>query len=276
MEKLIADVGPLAGTTLVSTHVDSWESGSGNWTEEFRNEFRQRRGYDLLPYLPTLHGVIVDSLEVSERFLWDFRQTVSDLMLENYAGHLRELAQAKGCGCRSRRTTGRATTSSYAGRADEPMCEFWQGGMYGGMTPPDLAEEIASAAHVYGKPIVGAEAFTDWRGDWSSHPATLKPLGDWAFCEGINRFVLTEWALQPWTNRWPGLCFSNIGTKYERTQTWWEQSKAWHQYLARCQFLLRQGLFVADVCFLQAEGAPLALRISHPRDDPRRQHAGPA
>jgi len=256
MEKLIGDVGPLAGKVLVSTHSDSWEAGSGNWTEGFRNEFLKRRQYDLLPYLPALGGVVVDSLEVSERFLWDFRQTVADLMLENYAGHLRELARRRGLRLSIEAYDGTCDDLRYAGRADEPMCEFWQGGMYGGMIPPDLPGEMASAAHVYGKRIVGAEAFTDWRGNWLSHPATLKPLGDWAFCEGVNRFVVAEWALQPWTNRWPGLCFSNIGTKYERTLTWWEQSKAWHQYLARCQFLLRQGLFAADVCFLEGEGAP--------------------
>ncbi len=94
--KLLADIGPLAGKTMVSTHVDSWEAGSGNWTAGFRDEFRRRRGYDLLPYLPTLHGLVVDSLEVSERFLWDYRETVCEMLLENYAGHLRELAHQKG------------------------------------------------------------------------------------------------------------------------------------------------------------------------------------
>jgi len=82
----LADVGPLAGKTVVSTHVDSWEAGSGNWTTGFRDEFRRRRGYDLLPYLPTLNGLVVDSLEISERFLWDYRETICEMLLENYAG----------------------------------------------------------------------------------------------------------------------------------------------------------------------------------------------
>ena len=96
MGKIVADVGPLAGKTLVATHIDSWEVGSQNWTPRFREEFRRRRGYDLLPFLPVLTGRVVDSLEVSERFLWDLRQTVSDLLLENYAGRIRDLAHQNG------------------------------------------------------------------------------------------------------------------------------------------------------------------------------------
>ena len=127
------------------------------------------------------------------------------------------------------------------GESDEPMGEFW--------TPSGAMETckaMASAAHVYGKRIVGAEAFTS--GDqeqWREHPALLKALGDRAFCEGINRFVFHRYAMQPWpTERRPGMTMGPWGQHYERTQTWWEWTPAWHEYLARCQFLLRQGQFV--------------------------------
>ncbi|MCX6903160.1 MAG: glycosyl hydrolase, partial [Verrucomicrobia bacterium] len=119
---------------------------------------------------------------------------------------------------------------------------------------------MASAGHVYGKRIIGAESFTS--GDqerWREHPALLKALGDRAFCEGINRFVFHRYAMQPWTDYRPGMTMGPWGQHYERTQTWWEQSRAWHEYLARCQFLLRQGLFVADICHLQAEAPPLGF-----------------
>src|SRR5439155_16737277 len=92
MGKLISDVGDLAGKSLISTHIDSWETGSQNWTPRFREDFMRLRGYDPLPFLVVMSGRVVDSAEVSERFLWDVRQTVSDLLVENYAGHLRELA----------------------------------------------------------------------------------------------------------------------------------------------------------------------------------------
>jgi hypothetical protein len=238
---------------LVATHIDSWENGAQNWTARMREEFRHRRGYDLLPWLPVLTGRVLGSAELSERFLWDVRQTVSELVIENYAGHFRELAHAHG-----RRFTCEAygapcDSIPYAGECDEPMGEFW--------TPSGALETckaMASAAHVYGKRIVGAEAFTSGdRERWLEHPALLKAHGDRAFCEGINRFVFHRYALQPWAaERAPGMTMGPWGQHYERTQTWWEWTPAWHEYLARCQFMLRQGRFVADICYVQPEAPP--------------------
>ena len=198
----------------------------------------------------------MDSLEVSERFLWDYRETICEMLLENYAGHLRELAHKNGLRLSIEAYDGTCDDLRYAGRADEVMCEFWQRGCYTGLPLCDIVEEMASAAHVYGQRIVGAEAFSSWRGDFLDHPATLKPLGDWAFCAGVNRFCLSEWIMQPWPQRVPGVSFLFIGTVFHRSLTWWEQSKAWHEYLARCQHMLRQGQYVADVCFLAPEGGP--------------------
>ena len=241
----------------MATHIDSWENGSQNWTPRMREEFQRRRGYDLFPFLPVITGRVVDSLEVSERFLWDLRQTVSELVLENYAGHMRELAhahgmrftvEAYGCPCDS---------LSFAGKSDEPMGEFW--------TPSGAIETcktMASAAHVFGNKTVGAEAFTS--GDqerWREHPALLKAMGDQVFCQGINRFVFHRYAMQPWVDqRVPGMTMGPWGQHYERTQTWWDWTVAWHQYLARCQHLLRQGLFVADICYIQPEAPPQGPR----------------
>jgi hypothetical protein len=264
--KLVKDLGPLAKDTLVSTHIDSWESGGQNWTPRFRTEFQRRRGYDPLLYLPTLTGRCVDSLEVSERFLWDFRQTLGELLLDNYAGRLRMLANRHGLRLSIEGYDNDFCDNvAYAGRADEPMSEFWNG------IDPGVDNRIGrswvwcadmtSAAHVYGRPIVAAESFTSmWWEKWLDHPGTIKTLGDWALCEGINRFVFHRYALQPWLGRKPGIAMGPWGLHYERTQTWWEMSKPWHEYLARCQLLLRQGLFVADLCYLQPEGAPMRFQ----------------
>jgi len=263
MGKLIADNKRLVGEkkTFVSTHIDSWEVGSQNWTPKFREEFRRLRGYDPLPLLPVMTGRIVESIEVSERFLWDMRQTVSDLLCENYAGHFRTLTRRNGIRLSIEAyDTPPCDDLTYAGRADEPMSEFWSwtrdipgaGHRYSSV-------EMASAAHVYGRPILGAEAFTATNDEkWQGHPANIKALGDWAFCQGVNRFVFHRYALQPWTNpdRPPGMSMGPWGLHYERTQTWWEMSRAWHEYLARCQYLLQQGLFVADLCFLAPERSP--------------------
>lgn len=254
MAKLISDVGPLAGRVLVATHIDSWETGSQNWTSRFREEFQRLRGYDLLPYLPVYTGRVVDSVEVSERFLYDVRQTVSDLLLENYAGRLRELARRHGLRL-TIEAYGDTTVDNlaYAGRADEPMGEFWS---WPGFGAGGTLIEMASAAHVYGKPIVGAEAFTAGDGErWLYHPGNIKAMGDWAFCLGINRFVFHRYAHQPWPDRRPGMSMGPWGLHYERTQTWWEQSRPWHEYLARCQYLLQQGLPVVHILYLAPEGA---------------------
>jgi hypothetical protein len=258
MGRLLADNKKLAGEkrTLVSTHIDSWEVGSQNWTPTFRSEFTRRRGYDPWLWLPVMAGRVVNSIEESERFLWDVRMTVNDLVLENYAGHFRALARRHGLRLSIEAYDGPCDDISYAGRADEPMGEWWSYAPYSGA---HWCTEMASAAHVYGKPILGAEAFTATDAEkWQAYPGSLKAMGDWAFCEGINRFVFHRYALQPWTNpdRAPGMSMGPWGLHYERTQTWWEQSRAWHEYLARCQYLLQQGRFVADLCFLAPENSP--------------------
>ena len=264
MAKLAGDTGIPSQRTLgglVATHIDSWENGSQNWTAKMREEFQQRRGYDLTPFLPVFTGRVVDSLEVSERFLWDVRRTVSEMVIENYAGHFHRLANAAGMRFTVEAYGGPCDCIPYGGQSDEPMGEFWTPG--GGAI--ETCRGMASAGHVYGKRIIGAEAFTSADQErWREHPALLKALGDRAFCEGINRFVFHRYAMQPWVDYRPGMTMGPWGQHYERTQTWWEQSRAWHEYLARCQFMLRQGLFVADVCYLQAEAPPQGFG-HHPR-----------
>ncbi|MBN2054310.1 hypothetical protein JW905_05275, partial [bacterium] len=241
-----------ADKTLISTHIDSWEQWAQNWTPRMREEFQKRCGYDPLLLLPVMTGQVVDNLEVSERFLWDLRQTISDLFIETYAVGMRELANRHGIRLSLEGYGPPCNNMAYAGQADEPMGEFW---MQNGDTRFWCAE-AASAAHVYGRSILGAEAFTGLQEKWLYHPGSIfvKITGDWAFCQGVNRFVFHQYAMQPWLDGTPGMSVWGTGMHYVRTQTWWEQSKPWHEYVTRCQYLLRQGLFVADICFLCPEG----------------------
>jgi hypothetical protein len=253
IRKLVDEIGPLASQTLVSTHIDSWETGSQNWTPGFREEFQRLRGYDPQPYWPVMTGRVVKSLEVSERFLWDLRHTVSDLLVKNYAGRMRELANQDGLRLSIEGYDAPCDEIAYAGQCDEPMGEFWSWprGKYAAE-----CTEMVSAGHVYGKPIIGGEAFTANNDEkWQGYPGSVKSLGDWALCEGITRFVFHRYAMQPWPDRKPGMSMGPWGLHYERTETWWDQSGPWHDYLARCQYLLRQGLFVADICYLEPEGS---------------------
>lgn len=250
--KLIKDSGPLAGKAFAATHVDSWEIGGQNWTPKMREEFKRLRGYDMLPFLPALTGRFIGSVDTTERFLWDLRQTVSELMSENYIGHLAKLAHEHGLRLSMEAYGTPALDMDVINHVDEPVCEFWWSG--GGRLDWTL-KAMASAAHVNGRPIVGAEAFTSNRRErWRGHPANIKARGDRVFCGGVNRFIIHRYAMQPWVeDRRPGMSMGPYGLHYERTQTWWETSKAWHQYVARCQYLLRQGSFVADVLSLHPE-----------------------
>jgi hypothetical protein len=254
--KLISSVGSMAGPTFSATHIDSWEVGSQNWTPKFREEFQKRRGYDPIPFLPdvaggSIHGTIGDAA-MANRFRWDFQQTISELLAENYVGTLAELAHEHGL-----RLTMEGYNlpfgdeATYTQRADEPMTEFWATGGNENLTK---CRQMASVAHVMGEKIVGAEAFTSGDNEqWKFHPATVKALGDYEFSQGINRFVIHRYAHQPYLDRFPGATMGPWGLHYERTQTWWEMSSAWHEYLSRCQFMLRQGSFVADLCYLRPE-----------------------
>ena len=254
--KLIGESGELAGRAFAATHIDSWEVGFQNWTPLFIEEFRRRRGYDPVPYLPTYTGRFVESPEVSERFLWDVRSTIAELLADNYAGGLAELAHQHGLKLSVQAyANGPFNNLLYASRADIPMSEFWTEAEDNSRF--HWSREMASVAHTYGKPLVAAESFTAYPecSKWQNHPYSLKPYGDAAFCEGVNRLMFHRYAHQPWLDRKPGMTMGPWGLQYERTETWWEQSKPWHDYLSRCQFLLQQGTFVADICYVTDEGA---------------------
>ncbi|HEY5911815.1 MAG TPA: glycosyl hydrolase [Verrucomicrobiae bacterium] len=265
--RLAAESRSVAPGTLLSTHIDSWEVGSQNWTATLPRDFKKQRGYDLKKLLPVLTGRFVDSPEISERFLWDFRQTISELVVDRYAGRMRELAHRHGLRLSIEAYDAPCDDLTYAGRADEPMAEFWT---WPAFEMAYTCAAMTSAAHVYGKQIVGAEAFTARDEEkWLGHPFSVKVFGDWAFCEGLNRFVIHRYALQPWTNpeRRPGLAFGPFGLHYERSQTWWEEARVWNDYLARCQYLLQQGTWVADICYLADERAPRHWRNPNRRGE---------
>ncbi|MGD0901154.1 MAG: glycosyl hydrolase, partial [Thermoguttaceae bacterium] len=247
-----------AGAGWTMLHIDSWEMGAQNWTVGFREEFRHRRGYDPMRYLPTVTGRVVDSLEVSERFLWDLRQTAQELVIENHAEHLKALGHQHGLGLSMEPYDMMPCADMSIGAvADVPMCEFW---LYGFDTAFSVIE-AASIGHTCGRPVIAAESFTSGDAErWQAYPGTMKVLGDWALSAGVNRMVFHRYQHQPSLDRKPGMTMGPYGVHWERTQTWWDMVGAYHEYLARCQFMLRQGLPVADICYLAPEGSPQVFR----------------
>jgi hypothetical protein len=237
-------------------HIDSYEKHNQNWSPCLPGEFRERRGYDLRPWLPAMTGRIIDSTEVSERFLWDLRQTICDAMADNYYGRMAELCHEHGKQLSIEPYHQVAFDNvTVGGRADMVVTEFWQGSWPG----PYWYKLGSSPAHVYGKRIVGAEAFTSndkGGGNWSTDPWALKPLGDSAFCSGVNHFIFHVYTQQPWVDLAPGPTTGPFGSHFERNNTWFDLGYGWLKYMARCQYMLQQGQFVGDVLYSVGENTP--------------------
>ena len=257
IKKLAEDVGPDAGRVFTATHIDSWEVGTQDWTPRMAAEFQKRRGYDLTPWLVALAGgAEVGSAEETKRFRWDYKRTQAELNNAAYAGALRERAHRRGLilSIEAYGTGGFLNPLTYGAEADLPMAEFWiaRWGAWHLLSP----RLMASVGHVHRKAIVGAESFTaqPQSDPFSEHPYSVKTIGDWAFCEGINRFVFHRDVLNPWPDLAPGMSFGGYGWHVDRQQTWWEPGAAFMRYLARCQAMLQAGQFVADICRLVPEG----------------------
>ena len=255
---IMADSPAQVGRALSYITLDSWECGFANWTPLMPQEFSKRRGYDIKSWLPVFTGRMVKDAETSQRFLWDLRRTIADLLAENHYGVAQEFAHEHNMGVYAEAPgNGMPTVAdnlACKGRTDIPMGEFWVEGW-----AQDDSKEAASAAHIYGKPIAAAESFTSnaKAASWTNDPYGLKRLGDQMFCLGVNRFVFHRYAHQPWNDRLPGMCMGPWGINFERTNTWWKQGSAWIDYLSRCQYLLQQGRFAADLLYFYGEGAPV-------------------
>jgi len=248
--KLIQDAGELAGKTFSHILIDSWECGLQSWSEDFIAEFKKYKGYDPGPFLPALYGTTVQNREISSRFLFDYRTTLGHLLGQEYYGHINSYAQKKGMTLQAESLYGGegmpGSPLTLYGACDVPMNEIWMGR---NVNMRAFTGSAASAGHVYGKRIIKDESFTvgGGNGDFSNVPATLKPIADFNFCRGTNFLVLHCSVHQPYDDQ-PGWTHGWNGVNFHRGNTWWEKSKSFIGYISRCQYLLQQGLFVADVC----------------------------
>lgn len=249
--------GPeIAGKVLNIFHVDSWECGSQNWSANFKTEFKKRRGYDLTPYLPIMTGLPVQSAAISENFLYDIRKTISELIIDQFYQTLASLAKEKGVmfTAESVAPTMLSDGLQHYKTVDMPMGEFWMNSPTHDK-PNDMLDAI-SGAHIYGKNIVQAEAFTTVRMDWNEHPGRMKTLMDRNFALGINKMVFHVFTHNPWTDQKPGMTLDGVGLYFQRDQTWWKPGKAWIAYTACVQRLLQEGRPVTDVAVFTGEELP--------------------
>ena len=264
--RVLDECAPEARRVIRSVHVDSYEFGVQTWTPRLREEFQRRCGYDLTPYLPVLTGQTVDDPETSARFLWDFERVRADLFAEEIGGHFRALCKREGIALTTEPHLVPHVFDQiqYGGYVSEPVGNFLaerRTGWYAANPPvgPEihLAKGEASSAYTYGlNGIVRAEAFTgvDHAHAWKETPAYLKTWGDLWFTEGINHFIFHCWAHSPSLVRKPGITLGPWGIHFDRRNTWFDLAGGYLSYLSRCQYLLREGLPVADVCQLTGDG----------------------
>jgi hypothetical protein len=255
---------------------DSWEAGSQNWTDNMVAQFKKLRGYDPTPWMPVLTGRVVESAEASDRFLWDFRKTIADLIANEHYGQLEETLHERGMGHYGEsHEEGRAFVADgmEVKKFNEiPMSAMWT--QTPGMNHEQFGynaddRESASVAHIYGQNIAAAESMTAAAAPWAWSPATLKPTADQEFLNGINRFVIHESAHQPLTDpsKAPGLTLGPFGQWFNRNETWAEQAAPWINYLARTSFMLQQGHFGADLVYFYGEDSNLTAIFNHSSPD---------
>jgi len=249
--------GPeIAKKVLSVFHVDSWECGSQNWSPLFKAEFLKRRGYDLTPYLPIMTGLPVESTKVSEDFLYDVRNTIAELVVDQFYKTLAKLAKEKGVTFTAESVAPTMVSDGllHYKTVDVPMGEFWLNSPTHDK-PNDMLDAI-SGAHIYGKNIIQAEAFTTVRMDWNESPGNMKTLQDRNYALGINKLSYHVFVHNPWVDRKPGMTLDGVGLYFQRDQTWWKLGKAWIDYATRSQNLLQQGKPVVDIAVFTGEELP--------------------
>lgn len=267
--------GGKVGRSLTHLMLDSYEAGSQTWTDDMMQEFRKRRSYDLLKWLPALAGHIIGSSEQTDRFLQDWRRTIGEMMVEYHYDGIDPILEEYGLkrytefheGGKAFHADGMAVKKN----ADIPMGAVWTrpDGLAYNRYMTDIRES-ASVAHIYGQNVVAAEAFTT-DGDmeapdgtilsWNMTPERMKGAADMAMANGLNCFVIHCSVHQPVDDRVPGLSLSKFGAWFQRHETWAHEAAAWTGYLSRSSYLLRQGRFVADVAYLVSETVNIADRF---------------
>ena len=268
-------VGPLMGKRGLRYMIsDSWEAGTANWTDDMVAEFTKRRGYDPRPWMPVLAGRVIESSQDSERFLWDFRETLGDLLAEYHYDQINDMLHERGMGHYGEsHEEGRAFIGDgmeVKRHNDVPMSAMWT--QKPGVNKEQYGynadiRESASVAHIYGQNLVAAESLTASSGAWAWSPATLKPTADKELAMGLNRFVLHTSVHQPLLDKKPGLALGPFGQWFTRNETWAEEAKPWISYLARSSYLLQQGRFDADIAYFYGEDSNLTALFAKKSPD---------
>lgn len=270
VEPLLQMIGNKAGKTLRYLQTDSFEAGGLNWTDGLEDEFRKRRGYDPMPYLPILAGKIIENRDVSNRFLADFRKTISDCISDKHYRLFAERARRFGMGIQPESAgphAGPFDGLKNYGHSEIMMSEFWAPSPHRSK-PIDrfFVKQAASAAKIFNKKLVGAESFTTIGPHWNDVIwSDLKSSADHEFCAGLNLVYLHTFTCSPKEMGLPGQEYF-AGTHFNPNVTWWDYSTAFIKYLTRIQYLMQTGVSQADVLYYYGDHIPNLGRYKD--DDP--------
>ena len=260
VEPIFKAAGDHVGKTLRYMETDSWECGGMNWTKGFQDGFRAYNGYDIIPYLPVIGGYVVDGVGSSNAFLADFRKTIADMVAENHYKRFAEYAHKRGMGIQPESAgphAGPLDGIKNYGFSDIVMSEFWSPSPHR-PTPPDrfFIKQASSAAHIYGKKIVGAESFTTIGPHWNDELwHDQKSSFDHEVCSGLNRLYFHTFTSSPESMGLPGQEYF-AGTHVNPRVTWWNESGPFIDYMRRVQTLVQNGTFVADVLYYYGDHVP--------------------
>ncbi|MEX2511522.1 MAG: glycosyl hydrolase [Cyclobacteriaceae bacterium] len=267
VEPIFNAAGDHVGTTLKYMETDSWECGGMNWTDKFAEEFIHYRGYDLKKYLPIVAGYVVDDIQTSNAFLADFRKTLGDLVAYNHYAVFQEYAHQHNMGIQPESAgphAGPLDGIKNYGFSDIVMSEFWSPSPH--RPKPEnrfFLKQASSAAHIYGKKIVGAESFTTIGPHWNDELwHDQKSSFDHEICAGLNRMYFHTFTSSPPEMGLPGQEYF-AGTHVNPQITWWEQSGAFIDYMHRTQSVVQEGKFVADVLYYYGDHVPNVFPYKH-------------
>ncbi|MEI9988444.1 MAG: glycosyl hydrolase [Rhizomicrobium sp.] len=260
--KQVTGPGLFGSHGVTALTVDSTEVGMQNWTETILADFKALRGYDATPWLPVLTGVVIQSPEASDKFLWDYRRTINQLVAKNHYGEIATLAKAQGLANYTEALEDHRPTfgddMEMRQYASVPMAAMWTYGKRRESFPTYVADirGAASVSHIYGQNLVAAESLTSAVQPWAYAPRQLKPIADLEFALGVNRIVVHTSVHQP-VDRPPGLSLFVFGQFFNRLESWADYAQPWVTYLSRCSYLLQQGHYAADIAYFYGEEAPI-------------------
>ena len=259
-------LGDFSKTALKNFYLASFEATGTVWTPSFADVFKRMHGYDIARFLPYLFDASAFDSLTGAAFKKDYDHTISELMINNHYRKGREIANRYGLKLISESGgpgpplhNVPVESMKALGTLDVPRGEFWinHSRMDGRTDSIDLlmlVKEIAAASRIYGRKITELESFTSFQ-NWQEGPGDMRPVGDRAFCEGMNRVVVHGFTHNPSGIGYPGIVYA-AGTHYNDKTTWWSKVRPFNEYLSRISFVLQETDFVADVVYYYGDKVP--------------------